>query len=153
MRYPSPASRTCWRFSVHASACGPSRWQPATRHTGTSRQTPPTQSWLCSSLFSDVMSRLRQTHTRWRNYSEPAATGPRRSQRPGWRASCGPSAWCRAKSLPLNYLGWCGCVVLGMGEQRVVPLSMELVASDLMLLQGFHLFVGDLDAFGVGVGV
>src|SRR5665811_833851 len=57
-----------------------------------------------------------------------------------------------AKSLPLNYLGWCGCVVLGMGEQRVVPLSMELVASDLMLLKGFHLFVGDLDAFGVGVG-
>jgi hypothetical protein len=30
---------------------------------------------------------------------------------------------------------------------------MELVASDLMLLKGFHLFVGDLDAFGVGVGV
>ena len=58
-----------------------------------------------------------------------------------------------AKSLPLNYLGWCGCVVLGVGEQRVVPLSMELVASDLMLLKGFHLFVGDLDAFGVGVGV
>src|SRR5450759_1965575 len=47
------------------------------------------------------------------------------------------------KSLPLNYLGWCGCVVLGIGEQRVVPLSMELVASDLMLLKGCLLYTSD----------